>query len=251
MSQDVRVEQLLERLLAETPTSRAPDRLRADIACATSRKRQRPPWLTNLKEPSMRYRSQLVVGSPTLRLAAVVAVTALLTLALAGAVIAGASPQPSPAPLPPASPTWVTGTQQPVEDSCDTGPVTSDGGVTRSAYECAYTWTSSDPRLTGDVSVPWIEDTYQTDDGVIAIGMNASYLQNEGGGWACSSEYVSQGATPALSLHDDTSTCHGSGGYEGLTAVLITTPKTDSFANDFVGLIFAGDLPPVPEPPTE
>ena len=93
MNRDVRVDPLLERLLAETPTSRAPDRLRADIASATSRKRQRPPWLTSLKEPPMRYRSQLVVGSPTLRLAAVVAVTAVLTLALAGAVIAGASPR--------------------------------------------------------------------------------------------------------------------------------------------------------------
>ena len=98
MNRDVRVEPLLERLLAETPTSRAPDQLRADIASATSRKRQRPPWLTSLKEPPMRYRSQLVVGSPTLRLAAVVAVTAVLTLALAGAVIAGASPEPSPVP---------------------------------------------------------------------------------------------------------------------------------------------------------
>ena len=57
MNGDVRIEPLLERLLAETATSRAPDRLRADIASTTSRQRQRPPWLASLKEPPMRYRS--------------------------------------------------------------------------------------------------------------------------------------------------------------------------------------------------
>ena len=44
-------------------------------------------------------------------------------------------------------------------------------------------------------------------------------------------------------------TCQGNGGYEGLRAVLVTTPKTGSEALEFVGLIFSGELPPVPEPP--
>ncbi len=44
-------------------------------------------------------------------------------------------------------------------------------------------------------------------------------------------------------------TCQGNGGYEGLTAVLVTTPKTGSAPLEFVGLIFSGELPPVPEPP--
>ena len=101
MNRDVRVEPLFERLLAETPTSRAPDRLRDDIAYTTSRQRQRPPWLATLKEPPMRYRSQLVVGSPALRLTAVLAVAAALLVALAGAVIAGASLLPSPVPVAP------------------------------------------------------------------------------------------------------------------------------------------------------
>ena len=98
MNRDVRVEPLLERLLAETPTSRAPDRLRADIASATSRKRQRPPWLTSLKEPPMRYRSQLVVGSPTLRLTVALVVAAVLLLVFAGTVVAGAALLRTPGP---------------------------------------------------------------------------------------------------------------------------------------------------------
>src|SRR4051794_12526963 len=78
---DVRVEPLLERLLSDAPTLRAPDGLRADIATASARKRRRPAWLAYLKEPPMRFRSRVVVGSPTIRVAAiVVAVAALLTL---------------------------------------------------------------------------------------------------------------------------------------------------------------------------
>ena len=146
------------------------------------------------------------------------------------------------------APTWVTGNIQPVDGSCDRGTVTSDAGVSRSSYECTATWTSSDPRLTGDAWGPWIEDAYQTDEGAISVGTEAHYLQNEGGGWACSSAYVIKGVTPTVPTTDNTLTCHGSGGYEGLTAVLIATP-TGEFALEFSGLIFSGDLPPVPEAP--
>jgi Tol biopolymer transport system component len=44
----------------------------------------------------MRYHSKLAVGSPTMRLAAVLAVAAALLLAIAGAVVGGASLLPSP-----------------------------------------------------------------------------------------------------------------------------------------------------------
>jgi hypothetical protein len=145
------------------------------------------------------------------------------------------------------APTWVTGTIQPVDGTCSRGETTSDGGVTRSSYECSYTWTASDPRLTGDVRVPWNEATYQTDEGVIAVGIEAAYLRNEGGGWSCWYEYLAQGATPTEPVYDNTFTCAGNGGYEGLTAVVATTPTTGEFALEFVGLIFSGDLPPVPE----
>jgi hypothetical protein len=250
MNRDVRVQSQLERLLAETPISRAPDRLRGDIASVTSRKRQRPPWLTSLKEPPMRYRSQLVVGSPTLRLAAVVAVSAVLMLALAGAVIAGASLLPSPVPVPPVAPTWVTGDVQPAP-SCSEPPPVADGDVLRSRdVECSpQTWTSSDPRLTGEVSRRWNWDTYQTDKGSISVGMDAAFLRNDGGGWACSTSYLETGAAvSAEDLLGVTFTCVEDGGYAGLSAVLDLMPAGGN-AEEFVGLIFSGELAPPPEAP--
>ena len=93
------------------------------------------------------------------------------------------------------APTWVTGTMQPVDGSCSETS-SYDGGVSRRRYECTFTWTSSDPRLTGDVSRPWNEDTYQTDEGPISVGMDASYLRNDGGGWACSFGYLVKGSDP-------------------------------------------------------
>jgi hypothetical protein len=147
------------------------------------------------------------------------------------------------------APAWVTGTIQPVDGSCSRQPAKDDVGVRHSAYECTDTWTASDPRLTGDASRPWNEDTYQTDGGEVSVGIEASHLQNEGGGWACWSEYVQKGATPDHSIMEGEFTCQGSGGYEGLTAVLVTTPETGTEALEFAGLIFAGDLPAVPEAP--
>ncbi len=251
MTRDVRVEPLLERLLAETPTSRAPDQLRADIASATSRRRQRPPWLTSLKEPPMRYRSQLVVGSPTLRIALVVAVTAVLTLALAGAVIAGASLLPSPVPVPPVAPTWVTGQIEPAPD-CSNPPPVVDGDVTHHWNdECKpRTWTSSDPRLTGEAVARWNADAYRTDAGTITVEMEAEYLQNDGGGWACSNTnlYKGLGNGGTLLTTGATYVCVGEGGYAGLSAILVHKDAGGN-AQDVVGLIVSGDLPPLPEPP--
>lgn len=258
MSHEPRLDPILDRLLAEAPTLRAPDQLRIDITSATRRTRQRPPWLISLKEPPMRHRSQLVAGSPALRVAAVLAATVALTLAIGGAVIAGASPSPGPAVLPspdpsptaPVAPTWVTGSTAPVEGTCSQLDIASDEGAVRYRYACDETWTSTDPRLSGDVSRPWNEDVYRVDEGSYSVSIDAPYLRNEGGGWACIAEYLAKGSTPNQeSLGAETFTCTGNGGYEGLSAVLVSTWIPDSFANEFVGLIFSGDLPPVPEPP--
>lgn len=148
--------------------------------------------------------------------------------------------------------TWVTGSMQHVEDSCSRLGTSNDGSVSRHSYECSFTWTSSDPRLTGDVSKSWSEDTYQTDDGPISVGMDASFLRNEGGDWACSYGYVVKGTGPTTQevvTASSTYKCVGSGDYEGLSAVLVAKPIEDSFSDEFVGLIFPGDLPPLPAPP--
>jgi hypothetical protein len=148
--------------------------------------------------------------------------------------------------------TWVTGTMQHVEDSCSELGSSTDGSASRRSYECAFAWTSSDPRLTGDVSKSWNEDTYQTGDGPIAVGTDASFLRTEGGDWTCSYGYLVKGTDPMTQEvvnASSTYTCIGAGGYEGLSAVLIGTPIEDSFSDAFVGLIFSGDLPPLPEAP--
>lgn len=147
-------------------------------------------------------------------------------------------------------PTWVTGRIQPVDGTCSRLDVRSERGASRAAYECDQAWTSSDPRLTGDVSRPWNEDSYQTDEGAVSVTIDAPYLRNEAGAWACTSRYLVKGASPTEELLTDTTfTCAGNGGYEGLSAVLVSERTADSFAEGFVGLIFSGDLPPMPEAP--
>ena len=73
---------------------------------------------------------------------------------------------------------------------------------------------------------PGTEDTYQTDEGPISVGMDAAFLRNEGGDWACSTGYLVKGSTPNVEVLTESSTytCVGSGGYEGLSAVLVIEP---------------------------
>jgi hypothetical protein len=184
-----------------------------------------------------------------------VVIAGALAFAVGGALFI-AKPVGQPGGVPAAqgdavAPTWVTGTMEHVEDSCSETGSSGEGEVSRHSYECAFTWTSSDPRLTGDASKLWIEDSHQTDEGPMSVGMDASFVRNEGGDWACSYGYIVQGSTPdTVSLTDDhTITCIGSGGYEGLSAVLVSKPLADAFGDDFVGLIFSGDMPPLPEAP--
>jgi len=135
-----------------------------------------------------------------------------------------------------------------------------DGDVGRRRNpECGpQTWTSSDPRLTGEVVRRWSDDIYKTDEGDIWVSMSAAYLRNDDGGWACSSSGLSKGigttadgtTVDAESMSGGTETfdCVGDGGYAGLSAILVLT-EAGGFSEDIVGLIFSGDLPPVPDPP--
>jgi Tol biopolymer transport system component len=100
MNDDVRFERLLDDLLTGAAPSRAPARLRLDIASHTSDARQRPRWLALLKEPPMRLSSRVAVGAPTFRLASIAALTMILILALSAAVVTGASLLPTKLPAP-------------------------------------------------------------------------------------------------------------------------------------------------------
>jgi parallel beta-helix repeat protein len=89
MNDDARSERLLANGLADLAPTRAPGRLSTTITAETARTRPRPRWLAVLKEPPMRISSTLAVGSPTARVAAIVAATLLIGAAVAGAGIAG------------------------------------------------------------------------------------------------------------------------------------------------------------------
>ena len=137
-----------------------------------------------------------------------------------------------------------------MDGTCSRRDNGTDSGVAHSTYTCTQTSTSSDPRLTGSVTKSWNEDTYQVDEGPISVGIDALYLRNDDGGWRCSFGYVAKGSTPGTEpLTGSTFTCIGEGGYEGLTAVLVSQQVAGAFAEEFAGLIFPGDLPAVPGAP--
>ena len=95
MSDDIRLERLLDDVLVTVAPPRAPARLRLDINTTTGQMRQRPRWLALIKERPMRLDTKVAVGSPTVRLASIMAISVALILAAAAAVVAGASLLPN------------------------------------------------------------------------------------------------------------------------------------------------------------
>jgi hypothetical protein len=184
---------------------------------------------------------------PTLRrFTGALTTLSLLAISVVPASAQSADPSPDPAP----ASTWITGNVQPAP-SCTDPDLEIDGDVRRERNgECSpQTWTSSDPRLTGEVSWRWNVDTYQSDEGSISVAMDAAYLRNDGGGWACSSGGdLVDGSGMSVAGTTSTMTCVGDGGYAGLSAVLVLE-DAGGFSSDIVGLIFSGDLPPLPEAP--
>ena len=89
MSTDDRLERLLTEVLDADSPPRPPDRLEPETLRALGRVRRRPRWLALLKEPPMRLSSGLVVGSPTVRISAIMAATVLLALMVAAVGVAG------------------------------------------------------------------------------------------------------------------------------------------------------------------
>jgi hypothetical protein len=148
-----------------------------------------------------------------------------------------------------ADPVWVTGSVQPAS-SCSGPDTEMDGDVNRYRnVECSpQAWTSSDPRLTSEVVRRWNQDVHHTGEGSVEVGTDAAYLRNDGGSWACSNNYVEPGFSGAGS-HAQTFTCVGDGGYAGLSAILVLEDVGRS-AEEFIGLVFFGDFPPLPEPPS-
>ena len=149
------------------------------------------------------------------------------------------------------APTWVTGDVQRAPSCSGPDSVESDGDVRHDwIIECSpQTWTSSDSRLTSEVVRRWNSDVFQTDEGTIEVSTGTAYLRNEGGGWACSDSSLARGSgTYSEAVSGAPYICIGDGGYEGLSAILVSE-MGPNFSEEFVGLIFSGDFPPLPEPP--
>ncbi len=104
MNTDRDLQRHVAQVFADAAPVGDPDELLARVLSTTSRARPRPTWLANLKEPPMRFPARVAVGSPTFRLATILAVTLALILAAAGAVAGAASLLPKEPTLDPFGP---------------------------------------------------------------------------------------------------------------------------------------------------
>lgn len=168
----------------------------------------------------------------------------VITLAANMAVDVAAQDEPAE----PVAPAWVTGELR-FDPTCTSPTSETDGAVRHEwGFDCdAQTWATDDPRLSGEVRAMWNGDVYSGPN--ISVITSAYHLRNDAGAWACRSNSVAHGsgwyATPETG---ETVTCDGEGGNEGMSAILVIDGPA-SGPLSISGLIFPGDLPPLPEPP--
>jgi hypothetical protein len=146
--------------------------------------------------------------------------------------------------------TWVTGDIYAPGSDCSWPLTRWDGAVRHEwGYHCEpQEWTTSDPRLSGDVAALWNADVYEEEEhGPISVITAAYFVTNEAGGWTCRSDTIAIGSGLDLEyVPGETATCVGDGDYEGLSATLALDYVVEE---SLVGLIFPGDAPPFPEQP--
>ena len=163
--------------------------------------------------------------------------------------VAAQSEEPDPMKGEAVAPTRVTG-EVGWGLSC-TGPDTVVEGdvIHERNWDCSpQTWTASDPRLSGASVSRWNDDAYLVDGRYTVVLTGLEILTNDAGAWVCTGTglYEGLGLDELGLLGDATTTCVGQDGYDGLTAVLVRSQGIR--AEEFVGLIVSGDLPPLPEP---
>ena len=86
---DQRLEHGIREALDEGAPMQPPNHLLHTFEFNARRTRRYPRWLALIKEPTMRTDNSLAVGSPTARVAAILATTLLLAVAMATAGVAG------------------------------------------------------------------------------------------------------------------------------------------------------------------
>lgn len=172
-----------------------------------------------------------------------VAIAILLALSIAPPAMAQ-SPAPG-GPADPMAPAWVTGYIQ-YAPTCDIPSMTMAEGVGQyRGTSCGpQTWVTSDPRLSGSAVASWNSDVYFLPSGPVSLAASRYEVANDGGTWSCrDGNTLGLGAgTAPTPVNPEALTCEGAGAYEGLMAVLVL-PESD---RSITGLIFPGELPPIP-----
>jgi hypothetical protein len=147
----------------------------------------------------------------------------------------------------PSAPTWVTGSMVYLESCWGAPAAKTDDGVVirRRGVRCEpMTWESSDPRLGGSAVVTENADVYRVDGEYYTVSSTVIDVGDESGGWRCT---IPDGLDiGGYLLATGQLTCVGHGGNEGHTAIL--AHSWTGSERSIEGLIFAGELPPVPEP---
>jgi hypothetical protein len=263
----------LERHIAQGLASMAgtgtPDYL-DDVLRRSVRTRQRRAWLPFQRSVFPDRAPHERAGSTTgrfqhmtfLKYAAVATIAVAVGLGVAPYLSSpspylSAGPSPSvaasvvPSPDPALASAWVTGTITLASTCTDaTMTVEKDVGLHYRGFRCEpQTWTTSDPRLTGTAVSTWNTNVYFAGGDGITVNAGTYDVRNDGGGWLC--HYADAlghgmgGVTGGTSDNDETVTCLGSGGYEGLTAIIANDWTTDPVS--LKGLIFPGEAPPIPD----
>jgi hypothetical protein len=208
--------------------------------------------------PASNGHTPTAIGRTTSMLSPVKAITAGAIVFALGGVMLIAQPFQQPGSVPgaesdaAAAPAWVTATVQ--FGACDFGETAIEDGVTQErGMNCwGQTWTSDDPRLDGEGRVAHNADSFDVDGQGYSLVTSIVEVSNDAGGWQCTN--ADRLVTPASTLFStsrfsgDRLSCVGYGGNEGYSAILTAdwsgSPKT------LEGLIFSGEMPPMPEFPS-
>ena len=119
-------------------------------------------------------------------------------------------------------------------------------------YEDTFEW--SDPRLPSVMQITENVDIhYRGDDQDAWAWVGAIRLEDSDGAWTGSEYGMGEWVDQRLVLQPRMMLLRGEGAYEGLSAMLQRSWETDdpTYPASVEGYIFEGELPPMPEPPTD
>jgi len=127
----------------------------------------------------------------------------------------------------------VTGTTTLPQEVAAGSRAWTDGAVRGEGVMATQTWEASDPRLSGELSITYNYDFYESLGLFVMAGAVA--LENDDGRWEGTANYLGgdalQGTTTML--------MHGTGTYEGLTSYVVWDENPPTFQ----AAIFPGDMP--------